>query len=100
MRKLKLFNACDVKLVRNYSTKIDLDLLVSRILCSTATLNLYLNKIDTNFNDDLNTLINVLNDNDMVSSDGIVNFNNKRYFDLKEKRKMALKSILSRPSQK
>lgn len=100
LRKVKLFNACDVKLVRNYSTKKDLDLLVSRILSSTATLNLYLNKIDTNFNEDLNTLINVLNDNDMISGHGVVNFNNKRYFDLKEKRKMALKSILSRPSQK
>lgn len=94
LQSVKLFSACDVNFKRDYSSKKDLDSLVNRILSSTATLNIYLNKVDTNFADDLDTLINILNDNDLIPE----SISNNRYDIIKEKKKMALKSILSRPS--
>lgn len=93
LRTCKLDTLCNVKFSRNYDSKNDINLIASKILSNISTLNLYLGNETTDYAQDIYTAINILNDNDIKDNDII---ENNKYFDIKEKRKMLLKSLLKK----
>lgn len=105
LRKTKLFSIEEMPFIREYSRNINKDLIVSRIKTSLATLSLYGGSDNTDINEDMSYLINILNDNDFVNcADGTIKIIDNDYIQKKNKKKKALNSILkntnSSPSPK
>lgn len=103
IRSVKIPLCFNGRIRRSYIKNINKDLIVSRIKSSLATLSLYNDNWDTDFQNDLSSLICILNDNDVVrNDDGTFAIIDKEYENIKEKKKKALKSIISnsRPSEK
>lgn len=101
LRNVKFDKIYNGTLSRDYSTKINRDIIVSKIKNLMATLSLYDNNFDTDINEDMSNLICVLNDNDFkINDDGTCSIIDNEYIEKKEKIKKALKSKLqlSRPS--
>lgn len=102
LRNLKLDKMVNYDFKRDYSRNINRDILISRIKNSLATLSLYDGNWDTDINQDMSSLICVLNDNDYVQNDdGTIKYLDDDYTVKKEKIMKALKSTLrnSRPSK-
>lgn len=81
---------------RDYSRKLNLDIIVSKLKSSLATLSLYKGQYDTSIQEDMSLLLGVLNDNDMKQlEDGTFEIIDNEYVKKKEKKKKALKSLLN-----
>lgn len=103
LHNCKLDLQCNVKFNRVYSKNRDFKLIVDKIKSNMATLNVYLNNFGSDYDTDLSNLISVLNDNDMIpDNDGVCHSSGvdvDKYMFVKEKRKMALKSIVKMQSK-
>ncbi|MBY6935731.1 hypothetical protein FDB44_17300 [Clostridium botulinum] len=100
LRSTKISINCNVTIYRDYSRKLNRDLLVSRIKSSLASLSLYDNHWESDINGDMSNLISILNDNDVVqNADGTYSVIDDDYIRMKENKKKALKSLLNKPKR-
>lgn len=107
--KLRDCNKVDGEYLRQYSSKLDFDKIMKRFINTVATTSIYNNKNDTNFVEDLSSLLGCLNDNDiekgfiLADQDGQL-VNNLKHIDIeeyskyKEKRHKELKNKI-RPTR-
>jgi len=96
LRSCKLDETIKVKYKRDYSKKFDLNNIISRFKGIMATYNIYKNNLDTSIEEDLSSLISVLNDNDYVNDDGSISIFDDSYNKIKDKKKKALVSLIKK----
>lgn len=96
LRNCKLDETIKVNYKRDYSKKFDLNNIISRFKGIMATYNIYRNNLDTTIEEDLSSLISVLNDNDYVNDDGSISIFDENYDKIKNKKKKALVSLVKK----
>lgn len=106
LRSLKIRSNHKCKeLVRDYSRNLNMDKLEQRLKSTLASMNVYLNRDNTDLNQDYAAALCVLNDNDVVGNNivfcddetgeviDLKDFNSE-YYNMKNKKQKQLKSLL------
>lgn len=96
LRGCKIGDTITVNYKRDYTKKHDLSNIVSRFKGLMATYNIYMNNLDTRLEEDLSSIISVLNDNDQVENDGSISMLDENYNKIKDKKMKALKSLIKK----
>lgn len=99
LRSCKLDKTVNLEYTRDYSKNLNIELLVSRLKSTLASISLYKGNFDSTINDDMSLCFSILNDNTFKHiEDGVIEIIDNEYMQIKEKRKKALKSLLASES--
>lgn len=106
LRRVKLKCNFEGSYSRDYSKELNIKLAEKRAKSAIATWSIYKGNLESDINEDLSLFTNQFNDNTFTDYDtGEILIADADYYDMKEKKKKALKSLLgsksnSRPSVK